>query len=312
MDLDHNGKIDLEEFLVYARANPDVFGRLATAALQQRAASGMTVSAERSAVSSHSSPRRVLTQIEKMREESTAISPPGDLPFRAGSQPASPAKSPNLMRAAKPSDQGGEWLDLFSQYDLDGNGQLDVHEITLLIGDLLPHTRNPPSKSWVSSQANSMINRMDADGDGLIDYNEFVAYAKNSHQLGDLLSRRGAEGRSMHQASHIKRNDDRVVPAPEEAHVDPNITQEWDSVFKRFDIDRNQKLDLREIEMMVADMLPQANDLGADNLKWVRQTARKLMVEMDTDGDGSVDYHEFMSYMQKHNISANSMLGSRR
>eukprot|EP00658_Telonema_sp_P-2_P020088 TRINITY_DN17915_c0_g1_i1.p1 TRINITY_DN17915_c0_g1~~TRINITY_DN17915_c0_g1_i1.p1 ORF type:complete len:479 (+),score=118.79 TRINITY_DN17915_c0_g1_i1:176-1438(+) len=320
MDLDHNGKIDLEEFLVYSRENPEVFGRLASASLQQRTSSGQReefqVSVARSAESAKSSPRRVLQQIDRVRQNSNPVSPPkSSIGFRAGSEEPSPSptKSPNLTPASSSSYQDNEWHTLFMQYDLDGNGQLDVHEVTLLISDLLPKTTRPPNKDWVQSQASSMMRRMDADQDGLIDFREFIAYARNSHQLGDLLSRRGAFARSMSpHVSHIKRNDDRVEDSvaiqPTEV---PEIREEWAAIFSRFDVDQNRTLDLREIEMMIAGCLPDAEEretLPVDTLKWIRRTARRMLVEMDTDGNGAVDYSEFLGYMQKHNISSKSML----
>ena len=61
------------------------------------------------------------------------------------------------------------------------------------------------------------------------------------------------------------------------------VVLQWEKVFSRFDVDSNKKLDLRELEMMIGDMLPPTTENGAlptTNVQWIRRTARKLLIEV--------------------------------
>jgi len=327
MDTDHDGKIDFEEFLVFSKSNPEVFGQLASHAVRHKEVA-MCIDPDRAAVHTRTSPRRIAAEVAVAK---SCISPlQSTMTFRPGSATVSPEgqSSPEATEAALNAEQlcmseaaqrrspahlvncgqaktdlsaqEEHWKVIFDRYDVDGSGTLDHHEVVLLISDLLPPTSNKPNIKWVEAQVKSMFNKMDLDGDGLITFREFVAYAKNDMLLADHLSRRGKSGRPV--SSPQLSNTERAMHREEDKFDDQTTRidmQNWKATFSKYDMDRNGLLDLQEVELMLSEIMRRHRN-HEPATGYIRSQARQMMVEMDRNGDGRIDFSEFEVYGQKN------------
>jgi len=76
---------------------------------------------------------------------------------------------------------------LWDHYDDNKNGLLDLHELHLLVADLIEHTiENPAERENVKAKINSegdfvdaLFKQLDLNGDGIVEFHEFKqAYHK--------------------------------------------------------------------------------------------------------------------------------------
>jgi len=426
MDLDFDGKIDVEEFLTYARANPEVYGLLGVKTLEESVIMSQAEIARAAGVA-RTSPRRIAAQAVALRDVSPMRA---GITFRGSSVPSSPAASPGKspgsvggatatemvgqkehdicvavhptvedfmkcklstfyavaslkqivagtmwyikvavgsgefyfikvveklphlseprlellgiqtakfasdrleyfesncsvpvapFRAVSPDsaptpvecEKGGQpfqvgiddadrWEQMFRKYDVDGSGSLDLHEVVLAIGDLLPATGDlRPNAAWVEAQAASLFQRMDTDRDGLVSMREFVAYARTDKMLAARLSVQGNKLVSMRQTQVA-----RAIQVPtffeQESPVSAAATKKWQALFTKYDLDHNGALDMGEITLLLADIMPDGQGSLKPCNEFIKSSARKLMIGMDTNHDGQIDFKEFQRYALGH------------
>eukprot|EP00923_Selenidium_pygospionis_P055896 GHVN01097282.1.p3 GENE.GHVN01097282.1~~GHVN01097282.1.p3 ORF type:complete len:143 (-),score=31.10 GHVN01097282.1:960-1388(-) len=105
-----------------------------------------------------------------------------------------------------------------------------------------------------------LIQEVDSDGSGVIDYTEFIAAALDKHQ-----------------------------------YIQEDVC--W-AAFRRFDLDGNGKITADELLKVlgtpdVAEVLPTGGD-GGNELADIK----RLIQEVDNDGDGEIDFDEFLVMMR--------------
>lgn len=84
------------------------------------------------------------------------------------------------MSAGLPDTILSEYKEVFSMFDVDGDGTIDSSELENVLKDL----GTPAS----GSELQELMSAVDADGDGVIDFEEFCA----------MMSTRGTSGSSSH------------------------------------------------------------------------------------------------------------------
>lgn len=223
------------------------------------------------------------------------------------SVPVPPFRPPSPDSAPTPvgCEQGGDpfqvgiddadrWEQMFRKYDVDGSGSLDIHEVVLAIADL-----QPDAAAWVEAQAASLFQRMDTDGDGLVSMREFVAYARTDKMLAAQLSIQGNKPVSMRQ-THVARAMQVPLFFEQEAPVAAASSKKWQALFTKYDLDHNGSLDMEEIKLLLADIMPDGHRNLKPSNEFIRTSARKLMIEMDTNHDGQIDFKEFQQYAMGH------------
>lgn len=69
---------------------------------------------------------------------------------------------------------------VFAQYDVNGDGQLNVDEVTAAIAGMFPAAEVDD----LSGIVRALFAEYDTDGDGLLSVDEFVPLAENLPELG--------------------------------------------------------------------------------------------------------------------------------
>lgn len=139
-------------------------------------------------------------------------------------------------------EQIAEFREAFSLFDRDGDGSITTKELSTVIRSL---GQNP-----TESEIQDMINEVDTDGNGTIDFREFLDLM--AHKIKDLDS-----------------------------------DEELREAFKVFDKDQNGYISAAELRHVMIN-------LGE---KLTEEEVELMIKEADTDGDGQVNYEEFVRMM---------------
>ncbi|XP_073270438.1 calmodulin-7-like [Primulina huaijiensis] len=150
-------------------------------------------------------------------------------------------------------DQISEFKEAFSLFDKDGDGCITTKELGTVMRSL---GQNP-----TEAELQDMINEVDADGNGTIDFPEFL----------NLMARK---------------------------MKDTDSEEELKEAFRVFDKDQNGFISAAELRHVMTNLGEKLTDEEVD----------EMIREADVDGDGQINYEEFlkimMAKMRKHRIEA--------
>lgn len=142
-----------------------------------------------------------------------------------------------------------EIKEAFDLFDKNGDGEITTHELDLVIRAL--------GQQATEAELQDMINEVDADGNGMIEFSEFLT----------LMERR---------------------------MMDTTAEDEVLAAFKVFDENNDGFITASELRTVMQNLGAKLNDEEID----------KMVAEADTDGDGQINYEEFVQMMacEKHGI----------
>ncbi|KAH0603439.1 uncharacterized protein H6S33_007761 [Morchella sextelata] len=141
-------------------------------------------------------------------------------------------------------DQVSEFKEAFSLFDKDGDGQITTKEL----GTVMRSLGQNPSES----ELQDMINEVDADNNGTIDFPEFLT----------MMARK---------------------------MKDTDSEEEIREAFKVFDRDNNGFISAAELRHVMTSIGEKLTDDEVD----------EMIREADQDGDGRIDYNEFVQLMMQ-------------
>ncbi|MCJ1433603.1 hypothetical protein MMC27_002966 [Xylographa pallens] len=147
-------------------------------------------------------------------------------------------------------EQVSDFKEAFSLFDKNGDGQITSKEL----GTVMRSLGQNPSES----ELQDMINEVDADNNGTIDFPEFLT----------MMARK------------MKDTD-----SEDEIRVDENIKE----AFKVFDRDNNGFISAAELRHVMTSIGEKLTDDEVD----------EMIREADQDGDGRIDYNEFVQLMMQ-------------
>ncbi|XP_008791135.1 calmodulin-like protein 8 [Phoenix dactylifera] len=140
-------------------------------------------------------------------------------------------------------EQISEFQEAFSLFDKDGDGCITLEELATVIKSL---GQNP-----TEDELHEMITEIDADGNGTIEFGEFLS----------LMARK------------MKETD---------------AEEELKEAFKVFDKDQNGYISASELKNVMINLGEKLTDEEVD----------QMIKEADVDGDGQVNYEEFVRMMK--------------
>merc|ERR1712023_553583 len=158
--------------------------------------------------------------------------------------PAAPADRDKMAEGSEQltEEQISEFKEAFALFDKDGDGTITTKELGTVMRSL---GQNP-----TEAELQDMINEVDADGNGTIDFTEFLA----------LMARK---------------------------MKDTDTEEELREAFKVFDRDNNGFISASELRHVMTNLGEKLTDEEVD----------EMIREADIDGDGQVNYQEFVKMM---------------
>ncbi|VAH26209.1 unnamed protein product [Triticum turgidum subsp. durum] len=141
-------------------------------------------------------------------------------------------------------DQIAEFKEAFSLFDKDGDGCITTKELGTVMRSL---GQNP-----TEAELQDMINEVDADGNGTIDFPEFL----------NLMARK---------------------------MKDTDSEEELKEAFRVFDKDQNGFISAAELRHVMTNLGEKLTDEEVD----------EMIREADVDGDGQINYEEFVKVMEQ-------------
>ncbi|XP_017245988.1 calmodulin-7 isoform X1 [Daucus carota subsp. sativus] len=145
-------------------------------------------------------------------------------------------------------DQISEFKEAFSLFDKDGDGCITTKELGTVMRSL---GQNP-----TEAELQDMINEVDADGNGTIDFPEFL----------NLMARK---------------------------MKDTDSEEELKEAFRVFDKDQNGFISAAELRHVMTNLGEKLTDEEVD----------EMIREADVDGDGQINYEEFVKVMMAKRMS---------
>ncbi|KAL8136658.1 hypothetical protein V2J09_002659 [Rumex salicifolius] len=139
-------------------------------------------------------------------------------------------------------DQISEFKNAFSVFDKDGDGCITTKEL----GNVMRSLGQNPTEA----ELQDMINEVDADGNGTIDFTEFL----------NLMARK---------------------------MKDTNSEEDLKVAFRVFDKDQNGFISAAELRHVMTNLGEKLTDEDVD----------EMIREADVDGDGQINYDEFVKVM---------------
>lgn len=139
-------------------------------------------------------------------------------------------------------EQLAEFKEAFCLFDKDGNGEITIAELGTALRSL--------GQSFTEAELRAMIGEVDTDGNGVIDFQEFLA----------MMARKMRDNEGE---------------------------EEIKEAFKTFDRDGNGYISARELKSVMALQGEQLTDTEVD----------EMIREADVDGDGQINYQEFVRMM---------------
>ncbi|KAD4178218.1 hypothetical protein E3N88_26809 [Mikania micrantha] len=147
-------------------------------------------------------------------------------------------------------DQISEFKEAFSLFDKDGDGCITTKELGTVMRSL---GQNP-----TEAELQDMINEVDADGNGTIDFPEFL----------NLMARK---------------------------MKDTDSEEELKEAFRVFDKDQNGFISAAELRHVMTNLGEKLTDEEVD----------EMIREADVDGDGQINYEEFVKVMMAKFVCRN-------
>ncbi|KAL3755069.1 hypothetical protein ACJRO7_002181 [Eucalyptus globulus] len=144
-------------------------------------------------------------------------------------------------------DQISEFKEAFSLFDKDGDGCITTKELGTVMRSL---GQNP-----TEAELQDMINEVDADGNGTIDFPEFL----------NLMARK---------------------------MKDTDSEEELKEAFRVFDKDQNGFISAAELRHVMTNLGEKLTDEEVD----------EMIREADVDGDGQINYEEFVKVMMANQV----------
>ncbi|GMY20891.1 calmodulin-like protein 11 isoform X2 [Fagus crenata] len=173
-------------------------------------------------------------------------------------------------------EQISEFQEAFCLFDKDGDGCITLEELAIAIKSL---DQNPSEE-----ELQSMMNEVDVDGNGTIEFGEFL----------NLMARKMKEN----EAEEELKEAFKVFDKDQDGYISPNEVEYFDPLsFFTMAINLNVKLSTKEKGIQNVTITRLRHVMMNLGERLTDEEVEQMIREADLDGDGFVNYEEFVRMM---------------
>ncbi|XP_028676067.1 calcium-binding protein LPS1-alpha-like [Erpetoichthys calabaricus] len=195
-------------------------------------------------------------------------------------------------------EQIAEFKEAFFMFDKDGDGTITAQEL----GTVMRSLGQTPS----DQELQDLINSADVDGNGLIDFSEFLTMMAKKMKDADVEEEiheafkvfdKDGDGSISAAELHLamknlgeKLTEDEIYEMINEADIDGDgqiSFEEFKEAFSLFDRDGDGTITTRELGTVIRSLGQTATD----------QVLQDMVNEVDVDGKGTIEFKEFLNIM---------------
>jgi Ca2+-binding EF-hand superfamily protein len=160
----------------------------------------------------------------------------------------------------------------FKEYEPDKNFCLEKRHLASLMLDLFPESDRSAD---IHAKAAEILKQVDEDGDGILDFNEFLGLMRVLQDESDTIKL--AKEKSAVQATGFQREE----------------VAEFRKIFQMFEHDASGEMSFEEFTILIGSLVPVGGNTDA------KRELQGMLKEIDKDGNRSLDFPEFLSIMRK-------------
>jgi Ca2+-binding EF-hand superfamily protein len=193
-------------------------------------------------------------------------------------------------RAKSDNDVVRRMVQLFRKYDSNSDNMMDLTELKQCMRMFF-------SLNLTDNQARALMNHLDTNGDGSLDTHEFLVGFVGLDTAEEpappakvKINRRASEAFVKDQSTTKSLTTEQVIAAvrtkiTSRAKSDNDVVRRMAQLFRKYDSNNDNMMDLTELKQCMRMFF---------SLNLTDDQARALMNHLDTNGDGSLDTHEFL------------------
>ncbi|KAI9625338.1 hypothetical protein H4Q26_016361 [Puccinia striiformis f. sp. tritici PST-130] len=179
-------------------------------------------------------------------------------------------------------EQISEFKEAFSLFDKDGDGTITTKELGTVMRSL---GQNP-----TEAELGDMINEVDADGNGTIDFPEFLTMMARKMKDTD------SEEEIREAFKVFDKDGNGFISAAELRHVMTNLGEYCDNT-SHFRLEVVSIIHRSSLYRSLSEMTSVNSVSGLLGEKLSDQEVEEMIREADVDGDGQFNYEEFVRMM---------------
>lgn len=221
---------------------------------------------------------------------------------------------------------------LFNEFNTNATGHLSFDELTHLLQTISVRGQADLRSPWTKKEVQSVLHAFDSDGNGTVEEEEFVSWivtglAKTS-QNRKTFAKKSLLGFKLDQfliaianvcvqyiESHASMGGRRKLPGNSHAKIlvgntglsENELENMLHTIFEQYDIDNSHTIEMDELQILVENGLKQGrmNTSAMGDTGFTEKDYKSLMHAFDTDGDGTVDEMEFVSWIMEGSSKTN-------
>jgi Ca2+-binding EF-hand superfamily protein len=224
---------------------------------------------------------------------------------------------------------------MFEDYDIDGNGHIDLDELTAMIVELgTIHNRGLPSIDATRDSAKLAMKALDTDTNGTVEKEEFVEWIKKGLTMSvgqrEAFAKKGSDRKGLVYfleacelelkkiaTSKQTGNDNSTKVEPINPHgrvaeESPAVGQKagreqqyqrlLHAIFMNYDNDGDLYINLDELIVLLHDTITRYSNDPKDkkfSKEQLKEPAKQVMDILDSDKNGKLDEDEFVNWVNE-------------